>query len=175
LILLFLLASRQFVFLVRLCRPVTPNRTPTLPPWLVGRPPTYSEALRRGGARGTGDVEDGVIAQNETLPKYGEYTGSTLLARSQSREGAAAQGDVGMVNLQQRTEGEDAAVVPSYVAEAQPQPERDGRENEMRQIEEARRLQAGSRMAAEETGAVHTEGIERGEEKWEDVALGRRI
>jgi hypothetical protein len=180
LIVVFLLISRQIVFIVRLCRPVTPNSSPSLPPWLVGRPPTYSEALRGGGGRrGTGDVEDGIIAQNESLPKYGDMSGSTLLARSQSRGGAATGtgGDVGLVAIQER--GTDNGAVPfaevagSVAIARQPNIDHQ-REAEARQLEEARRLQAGLERAEVEEPRSQSETVEKAEEKWEDVALGRK-
>lgn len=76
------------------------------------------------------------------------------------------------MNLESRSERTNEAVVPSYAEGSQPEV-RDEREHETRQIEEARRLQAGSEMVTGQDGAVRSEGIQRGEEKREDVALDR--
>jgi len=174
LIILFMLSGRQFLFIYRLFRPFAPHQSPSLPPWLVGRPPTYREALRTGG-RGTGDVEDGIIAQNESLPKYGETIGSTLLARSQSRGGAVEMAQVERAPSAEATAQEGQITASVQVAEEPVVPQADlgsQREAEARHIEEARRLQADVPGYSVANRTIPS-GNEQ--EQWEDVALDRKV
>lgn len=182
LILVFLLASRQAIFIYRLFRPIPPHRSPTLPPWLVGRPPTYSEALR---GRGTGDVEDNIIAQNESLPKYGETRGSTLLARSQSRGGAVGREEAERISMEEvQARQEPSAPETARGAEAEVDnrpPPANQEEAERRQIEDARRYQAAAGYSGTDEKTSYTRpGADqaehpRQEEGWEEVALDRDL
>lgn len=81
-------------------------------------------------------MEDGIIAQNESLPKYGDMAGSTLLARSQSRGQTVTQGDAGMLEMAERRTNSADRHTPADV--------RTETDNEARQIEEARELQANA-------------------------------
>lgn len=55
-----------------------PNDTIALAPWNRPPLPTYAAVLAQSGIRGTGDVEDHVIAQ-QPPPAYGNTRGSTFL------------------------------------------------------------------------------------------------
>lgn len=170
-IIVTLLAIRQLLFIYRLFFPV-PAHHPALPPWLIGRPPTYAEALDypssrpsvrdeesfsasrgRGNlarGRGTGDVEDGIIAQNEALPKYGEERGSTLLARGEvpAPSGVMSEVDVGVIPSYAAAQMEGMGVVSGGI------PLRTGREqeHEMSQVIEATRPQYHNARRVDDTG-----------------------